>query len=107
MKILVVDDDKEIVQLLEIYIRNEGYEPISAYDGKEALTKLNTNPDIGLIILDLMMPEIDGMDVIKRVRKESYTYLPVTLIVFSQQMTFLSGYGNKKVSYQPKQSWFT
>ena len=71
MKILVVDDDKEIVQLLEIYIRNEGYEPISAYDGKEALTKLNTNPDIGLIILDLMMPEIDGMDVIKRVRKDS------------------------------------
>ena len=71
MKILVVDDDKEIVQLLEIYIRNEGYEPISAYDGKEALTKLNTNPDISLIILDLMMPEIDGMDVIKRVRKDS------------------------------------
>ena len=63
MKILVVDDDKEIVQLLEIYIRNEGYEPISAYDGKEALTKLNTNPYIVLIILDLMMPEIDGMEV--------------------------------------------
>ena len=71
MKILVVDDDKEIVQLLEIYIRNEGYEPVTAYDGKEALTKLNTNPDIGLIILDLMMPEMDGMQVIKQVRKDS------------------------------------
>ena len=56
MKILVVDDDKEIVQLLEIYIRNEGYEPVTAYDGKEALTKLNTNPD---------------MQVIKQVRKDS------------------------------------
>lgn len=71
MKILVVDDDKEIVQLLEIYIRNEGYEPIAAYNGKEALTKLNTNPDIALIILDLMMPEMDGMEVIKQVRKDS------------------------------------
>ena len=47
MKILVVDDDKEIVQLLEIYVRNEGYEPVSAYNGKDALTKLNTTPDIG------------------------------------------------------------
>ncbi|MFQ9706629.1 MAG: response regulator transcription factor [Limosilactobacillus pontis] len=71
MKILVVDDDKEIVQLLEIYIRNEGYEPLAAYNGKEALTKLNTNPDIALVILDLMMPEMDGMEVIKQVRKDS------------------------------------
>lgn len=71
MKILVVDDDKEIVQLLEIYIRNEGYEPVAAYNGKEALTKLNTNPDIALIILDIMMPEMDGMQVIKQVRKDS------------------------------------
>ncbi|MDE8678463.1 DNA-binding response regulator, partial [Limosilactobacillus mucosae] len=38
MKILIVDDDKDIVQLLEIYVRNEGYEPITAYNGKEALT---------------------------------------------------------------------
>ena len=71
MKILVIDDDKEIVQLLEIYIRNEGYEPVAAYNGKEALTKLNTNPDIALVILDLMMPEMDGMEVIKQVRKDS------------------------------------
>ena len=71
MKILVVDDDKEIVQLLEIYDRNEGYEPVAAYNGKDALTKLNTTPDIGLVILDLMMPEMDGMEVIKRIRKDS------------------------------------
>ena len=45
MKILVVDDDKEIVELLSIYLKNEGYEPIAAYSGKEALTKLSTNPE--------------------------------------------------------------
>ncbi|BDZ32046.1 response regulator transcription factor [Lactiplantibacillus sp. WILCCON 0030] len=78
MKILVVDDDKEIAQLLEIYIKNEGYEPISAYNGKEALTKLNTNPDIALMILDIMMPEMDGIEVIKEVRKDSQ--LPILVL---------------------------
>ena len=77
-KILVVDDDKEIVQLLEIYVKNEGYEPVAAYNGKEALTKLNTTPDIGLVILDLMMPEMDGMEVIKQLRKDSA--IPVLIL---------------------------
>ena len=71
VKILIVDDDKEIVQLLEIYARNEGYEPVTAYNGKDAITKLNTMPDISLVILDLMMPEMNGMDVIRQVRKDS------------------------------------
>ena len=71
MKILVVDDDKDIVELLSIYVKNEGYEVEKAYNGKEALTKLHTNPDIALMILDIMMPEMDGMEVIKEVRKDS------------------------------------
>lgn len=71
MKVLVVDDDKEIVELLNIYLKNEGYEPVSAYSGKEALTKLSTNPDIACMILDIMMPQISGIDVIKEVRKDS------------------------------------
>lgn len=71
VKILIVDDDKEIVQLLEIYARNEGYEPVTTYNGKDAITKLNTMPDISLVILDLMMPEMNGMDVIRQVRKDS------------------------------------
>ena len=78
MKNLVVDDDKEIVQLLEIYVKNEGYEPVAAYNGKEALTKLNTTPDIGLVILDLMMPEMDGLEVIKQLRKDSA--IPVLIL---------------------------
>ncbi|GAW98181.1 MULTISPECIES: response regulator transcription factor [Secundilactobacillus] len=78
MKILVVDDDKEIAQLLEIYIKNEGYEPITAYNGKEALTKLHTTPDIGLMILDIMMPEMSGIEVIKEVRKDSE--LPILIL---------------------------
>lgn len=83
MKILIVDDDKEIVQLLEIYVRNEGYEPVAAYNGKEAITKLNIDPDISLIILDLMMPEMDGMSVIKEVRKDS----DIPILVLSAKTT--------------------
>ncbi|MBC6342795.1 MULTISPECIES: response regulator transcription factor [Lactobacillus] len=71
MKILVVDDDKEIVELLSIYLKNEGYTPVVAYSGKEAITKLTTTPDIALMILDVMMPNMSGIDVIKEVRKDS------------------------------------
>lgn len=71
MKILVVDDDKEIARLLEIYIKNEGYEPVSAYNGNDALSLLRTEPDIGLVILDIMMPGMSGIDVIKEIRKDS------------------------------------
>ena len=78
MKILVVDDDKEIVELLDIYIKNEGYEPVSAYNGKEALAKLHTDPDIKLMILDIMMPEMDGMQVVREVRKDSE--LPILML---------------------------
>ena len=69
MKILVVDDDKEIVELLSIYLKNEGYEPIAAYSGKEAITKLTTTPDIALMILDVMMPNMSGIEVIKEVSR--------------------------------------
>lgn len=78
MKILVVDDDKDIVELLSIYIENEGYEVEKAYNGKEAITKLNTNPEIGLMILDIMMPQMNGSEVIKEVRKDSQ--IPVLML---------------------------
>lgn len=78
MKILVVDDDKEIVELLSIYIHNEGYEAIKAYDGREAITKILTSSDIDLMILDIMMPTMDGMQVVKELRKESQ--IPIIML---------------------------
>ncbi|QIL50035.1 response regulator transcription factor [Weissella coleopterorum] len=79
MKILIVDDDHEIAELLEIYVKNEGYEPVVAFDGKEALKKLRTNPDIGLVVLDIMMPEMTGTEVVKEVRKDN----PVPILILS------------------------
>ena len=78
MKILVADDDKEIVELISIYLHNEGYEAVKAYDGKEVLLKVRTTPDIGLLILDIMMPELDGMQVVKTLRKESQ--IPIIML---------------------------
>ena len=78
MKILIVDDDKDIVELLSIYVKNEGYEVEKAYNGKEAITKINANPDIDLMILDVMMPQLDGMAVVRAVRKDSQ--IPILML---------------------------
>ena len=67
-KIIVVDDEKEIRNLIEIYLKNEGYEVTKASDGEEALEILEKE-DIDLIILDIMMPKMDGIEVCKRVRE--------------------------------------
>ncbi len=72
MKILVVDDDREIVELLSIYLQKEGYQVEKAYNGQEALSKLKTaQPPIDLMVLDIMMPVMDGMEVVQEVRKDS------------------------------------
>ena len=78
MRILIVDDDKDIVELLSIYVKNEGYEVEKAYNGKEAITKINTNPDIDIMILDVMMPQMDGMAVVRAVRKDSQ--IPILML---------------------------
>lgn len=78
MKILVVDDDKEIVELLSIYIKNEGYEPVTAFSGSEAISKLEKSSDISLMILDIMMPNMSGIEVVREVRKNSQ--IPIIIV---------------------------
>lgn len=58
--ILVCDDDKEIVEAIEIYLTKEGYNILKAYNGEQALEIVNKN-EIHLIILDIMMPKINGI----------------------------------------------
>lgn len=78
MKILIADDDKEITNLLEIYTNNAGYEVVKAYDGQQALDLLGQNPDTDLMILDVMMPEKDGIQVVKEVRETSQ--IPILML---------------------------
>ena len=62
MTILVCDDDKEIVDAIEIYLIQEGYQVVKAYDGEQALDMLRTKK-IDLMVIDVMMPKLDGIRV--------------------------------------------
>ena len=81
-KILVVDDEKPILDIIKFNMAKEGYEVLTAFDGREALEVFAAeNPDI--IILDLMLPEIDGLEVARTIRKTSN----VPIIVLSAKDT--------------------
>ena len=71
-KILVVDDEKPISDIVKFNLDKEGYDVVTAYDGEEALKKVESeSPD--LILLDLMLPKIDGLEVARQIRKEHDT----------------------------------
>ncbi len=70
-KILVCDDEKEITDAIEIYLEQEDYTVIKAYDGEEALKKLRENTDVQLAIMDIMMPKLDGIHACKKIRENS------------------------------------
>ena len=69
-KIMVVDDDKNICELLRLYLEKEGYQVVIANDGKEAV-ELNEQEDPELILLDIMLPQLDGWQVCREIRKKS------------------------------------
>lgn len=77
MNILVCDDDKEIVEAISIYLKQEGYNVICAYDGVEAL-HIAEKEEIHLIILDIMMPKLDGIHALLKLREKSA--IPVIII---------------------------
>ncbi|NLV76280.1 MAG: response regulator transcription factor [Tissierellia bacterium] len=77
-KILVVDDEHSIVELLKYNLENSGYEVKEAYDGEEALNMVSQER-FDLIILDLMLPKIDGIEVCKRL-KEEYFHIPIIML---------------------------
>ncbi len=77
MNILVVDDDREIVEAISIYLENEGYNIIKAYDGLEAL-KAVEDQEIHLIIMDIMMPKMDGIKATTRIREKKN--IPVIML---------------------------
>ncbi|MFA5307885.1 MAG: response regulator transcription factor [Dehalococcoidales bacterium] len=69
-RILVVDDEKKIVEIVKAYLERDGYKVVTAYDGKVAL-ELTRKEHPDLVVLDLMLPEISGWDVCRTIRKES------------------------------------
>ncbi|MBR6761384.1 MAG: response regulator transcription factor [Oscillospiraceae bacterium] len=76
-KVLIVDDDKNICELLRIYLEKEGYTTMLSYDGEEAVVKFNAlHPDI--VLLDVMLPGMDGWQVCREIRKKSN--VPIIMI---------------------------
>lgn len=76
-KILIVDDEKDIRNLIEIYLKSEGYETLKAKDGEEALYLLKGN-DVDLVILDVMMPKLNGIETCIKIREENE--LPIIML---------------------------
>lgn len=83
-KILVCDDERDIVSALEIYLRSEGYSVVCAYDGEEAI-KAVQNGDIQLVLMDIMMPGTDGITALVKIR-ESHN-IPVILLTAKSEDT--------------------
>ena len=75
--VLVCDDDKEIVEAIKIYLEQEGYQVITAYDGQQALRQLEENA-VDLLIIDVMMPKLDGIKATLQIRRQSV--LPIIII---------------------------
>ena len=76
--ILLCDDDKEIVEAIEIYLRQEGYNVLKAYDGEEALRVLKQEEKVDLLVIDVMMPRLDGIRATLKIREENS--LPIIIL---------------------------
>ena len=88
-KILVVDDEREIADLVALYLKNEGYETRVCYNGQEALGQIQAGP-VDLAILDVMLPEISGFELCRRIR-ERYQYPVIMLTAKGEELDKING----------------
>lgn len=99
--ILVVDDDKEIVNAIEIYLSKEGYNILKAYNGMEALKIIKERDDIHLILLDIMMPKLDGISTANFIRKDKA--IPIIMLsAKSEDYDKITGLNNGADDYITK-----
>ncbi|MDE6956884.1 MAG: VanR-ABDEGLN family response regulator transcription factor [Lachnospiraceae bacterium] len=98
--ILVVDDEKEIADVIELYLQNDQYKVFTFYTGKEALNCIE-NVRIDLAILDVMLPDVDGFDILKKIR-EKYTFPVLMLTAKAEYMDKITGLTLGADDYIPK-----
>lgn len=89
LKILVVDDEKEIADLIEVYLKNEGFEVVKCFSGTQALDKISLE-SYDLAVLDVMLPGIDGFSLCSRIR-EKYNYPVIMLTAKNTDKDKISG----------------
>lgn len=100
MNILVADDEREIVELIELYLSKENYNIIKAYDGLEAYNKFQEEK-IDIAIVDVMMPLLDGFQLVKRIR-EKYNIPLIILSAKDEDMDKILGLGLGADDYMTK-----
>ncbi len=88
-KILVADDEREIADLVSLYLENEGFEVLKCYNGAEALQAVEAG-ELDLAILDIMMPEVNGLEVCRRIRQK-YNYPIIMLTAKGEEMDKITG----------------
>lgn len=84
-KILVCDDEEDIVKAIEIYLKMDNYEVLKAYNGKEALDILQKEKDIDLLLADIMMPIMDGIELTQKVRE--FSGIPIIILSAKGELT--------------------
>ena len=100
MKILVVDDEELLVKGIRFNLQNDGYEVVTGTNGREAV-ELAHDPEVRLIILDIMMPEIDGLEACRRIRE--FSDVPIIMLTArTQDMDKLLGFEHGADDYLTK-----
>ncbi|MGM0216086.1 response regulator transcription factor [Enterococcus sp. AZ109] len=89
MKILLVEDEQEISELVEFYLRNENYDVVTCMNGTDALNEIKGS-EFSLAILDIMLPDIDGFELCKAIR-EKYTYPVIMLTAKGEEIDKITG----------------
>jgi len=92
MSIIIVDDEREIADLVEVILKNEGYKTLKFYDSVEAFKEVQNNADVDLAILDVMMPEMNGFELCAKIR-EKYTYPIIMLTARVEDVDKITGLG--------------
>lgn len=90
-KVLVLEDESSIRSFVVINLKRSGYEPVEAETGEQALEKLRDNPDIRVALLDVMLPDIDGFEVCRRIRASGSKIGIIMLTAKSQEMDKVTG----------------
>ena len=90
-KVLILEDEVNIRSFVVINLKRAGYDAIEAGTGQEALDRLKENPDIGVAILDIMLPDIDGFEVCRRIRASSKQIGIIMLTARTQEMDKVTG----------------
>ena len=90
-KVLILEDEENIRSFVVINLRRAGYQVVEAGSGEEALEKLRENPDIGVAILDIMLPDMDGFEVCRRIRATARQMGVIMLTARAQEMDKVTG----------------